>query len=93
MLKAVIDLFESNKRKIGNHSREDFKYAPNNVGYTINISRFKYHNSTICSIDWIDRTCTLDNCGWRTSSTTRALNDYERYVKDHFPDLKIIRKK
>jgi hypothetical protein len=92
MLKAVIDLFETNKRKVGNHSREDFKYSRNNTGYTINESYFRFHNSRLCSIDWINKTCTLDDCGWHTSSTTRALNDYERYVKEHFPDIKIIRK-
>jgi hypothetical protein len=93
MLKAIIDLFESNKRKVGNHSREDLNFTLDNIGYTVNVSRFKYHGSTLCNIDWIEKTCTLDHCGWHTSSTTRALNDYERYVKDHFPDLKIIRKK
>ena len=92
MLKAIIELFESNRKKVGNHSREDLNYTPDNVGYTVNVSRFKYHNSTLCRIDWIDKTCTLDDCGWRTCSTTRALNDYEQYVKDHFPELKILNK-
>ena len=84
MLKAIVNLFETNKKVIGNHSRDGWNDA------TGHVSRFKYHNNVICIIEWNNRTCILTNCGWNTPSTNRALNDYKRYVSTHFPDMEII---
>ena len=43
---------------------------------------FKYYWTAICSVD--DEACTyhLDNGGYGTSITTRAINDYRRYFND-----------
>ena len=84
MLKAIVNLFETNKKVIGNHSRDGWNDS------TGHVSRFKYHNNVICIIEWNNRTCILTNCGWNTPSTNRALNDYKRYVSTHFPDMEII---
>lgn len=84
MLKAIVNLFETNKKVIGNHSRDGWNDT------TGHVSRFKYHNNVICIIEWNNRTCILTNCGWNTPSTNRALNDYKRYVSTHFPDMEII---
>ena len=84
MLKAIVNLFETNKKVIGNHSRDGWNDT------TGHVTRFKYHNNVICVIEWNNRTCILTNCGWNTPSTNRALNDYKRYVSTHFPDMEII---
>lgn len=84
MLKAIVNLFETNKKVIGNHSRDGWNDT------TGHVTRFKYHNNVICIIEWNNRTCILTNCGWNTPSTNRALNDYKRYVSTHFPDMEII---
>lgn len=84
MLKAIVNLFETNKKVIGNHSRDGWNDT------TGHVTRFKYHNNVICVIEWNNKTCILTNCGWNTPSTNRALNDYKRYVSTHFPDIEII---
>lgn len=84
MLKAIVNLFETNRKVIGNHSRDGWNDS------TGHVTRFKYHNNAICIIEWNNRTCILTNCGWNTPSTNRALNDYKRYVSAHFPDIEII---
>ena len=40
---------------------------------------FRYHESTICLVDDVNRLVILTNAGWNTPSTSRALNDYRRY--------------
>ena len=84
MLKSVINLFETNKKVIGNHSRDGWNDS------TGHVTRFKYHGNVVCIIEWNNRTCILTNCGWNTRSTNRTLNDYKTYVSTHFPDIEII---
>ena len=43
---------------------------------------FTYHGNTICIVDDVNHFVILTNCGWGTSSTSRALNDYRRYFID-----------
>ena len=43
---------------------------------------FSYHDNFICHVDDVCRRVYLTNCGWGTTSTTRALNDYKRYFVD-----------
>lgn len=43
---------------------------------------FSYHGNFICHVDDTRRRVYLTNCGWGTSSTTRALNDYRRHFVD-----------
>ncbi|MBF1706395.1 MAG: hypothetical protein HXO80_06990 [Selenomonas sp.] len=43
---------------------------------------FSYHGNYICHVDDTRQRVYLTNCGWGTSSTTRALNDYKRYFID-----------
>ena len=46
MLKSVINLFETNKKVIGNHSRDGWNDS------TGHVTRFKYHGNVICIIEW-----------------------------------------
>ena len=84
MLKSVINLFETNKKVIGNHSRDGWNDS------TGHVTRFKYHGNVICIIECKNKTCIITNCGWNTRSTNRTLNDYKQYVSTHFPDIEII---
>ena len=84
MLKSVVNLFETNKKVYGNHSRDGWN---NENGH---ISIFMYHGNVVCRIDWNENTCILSNCGWNTSSTNRTLNSYKEYVSTHFPHITII---
>ena len=55
--------------RIGNHfcARSESNYR-----------EFYYHDTCICIIDTEDKTVMFDNCGWNTSSTTRAINSYRQ---------------
>lgn len=85
MLKAIVNLFETNRKVIGNHSRDGWNDS------TGHVTRFKYHGNVVCIIEWNNKTCILTDCGYKGySSTTRTVNDYKRYVSTHFPDIEII---
>ena len=43
---------------------------------------FLYHGNKICLVDDRRKRIILTNAGYRTRSTTRALNDYQRYFVD-----------
>lgn len=75
MLKAVETLVMAhNNKKVGNHAT----YFSQNC----EVQYFTYHGNIICTVDWRNKTVRLSNCGWNTSSTNRALNDYKRYFSD-----------
>ena len=81
MLKSVEKLIRGNVgMKIGNHS----KVAIDNVvGY-------KYHDTVICKVIPWDKKIIIDDGGWKTSSTTRAINSYLENFKDfEVVDLRI----
>lgn len=89
MMKAFEKLVTSNgNARVGNHAVM-FCDIPNN-GAALHIlhimpgtSRaFSYHGNYICHVDDTRRRVYLTNCGWGTTSTTRALNDYKRYFID-----------
>lgn len=68
-MKVVERLTEATKpMKIGNHSKV-FEGGKEN---------FYYHWTVIISIDSLERTITVDDGGFKTSSTTRAINSYLR---------------
>lgn len=72
MMKTVLNLYNSNQDylKIGNH-----KVERSNNG---NIELYSYHRTVIFAIDKNEKTIVIDNGGWNTSSTTRAINDYKK---------------
>lgn len=41
---------------------------------------YYYYATPIVKVDWNNRTVTVDNGGWGTSSTTRAINSYLRKI-------------
>lgn len=82
MLKSVERLMSGASSKQGNHKRID--------DFETHVSHYTYHDNTICMIDWNQRTAWIDDCGWNTTSTNRACNDYVRYIQAHFPDMKVI---
>lgn len=55
-------------KKIGNHR----------VVHKNDSVFFYYHQTAIVIINYLDKTIVLDNGGWGTSSTTRAINAYLR---------------
>lgn len=68
-MKTVQALIESKRdKKLGNHRRY------NDCG----VIKFFYHNTVIFAIDYIKKQIIVDNGGWGTSSTTRAINSYLR---------------
>lgn len=69
-----------NEISVGNHSAR--KIYANGVAV-----RFYYHFNNICTI-YTDGTFTVDNCGWGTSSTTRAINYYKKTLKEQGYNLK-----
>lgn len=86
MMKVLKALVESKKQqRVGNHAVM-FCDIPHN-GAALRILHimqgatraFSYHENFICHVDDTRRRVYLTNCGWGTSSTSRALNDYRRY--------------
>ena len=86
MMKVLKALVESKKQqRVGNHAVM-FCDIPHN-GAALHILHimqgatraFSYHDNFICHVDDTRRRVYLTNCGWGTSSTSRALNDYRRY--------------
>ena len=86
MMKVLKALVESKKQqRVGNHAVM-FCDIPHN-GAALRILHimqgatraFSYHENFICHVDDTRRRVYLTNCGWGTSSTSRAVNDYRRY--------------
>lgn len=89
MMKALKALVESKKQqRVGNHAVM-FCDIPHN-GAALRILHimqgatraFSYHDSFICHVDDERRRVYLTNCGFSTTSTTRALNEYRYYFVD-----------
>ena len=86
MLKSVLNCVSSIKdAKFGNHATF---YSTPITGDSIQY--FTYHGNIICRVNWTQKTVLLTNAGWNTSSTNRALNDYERYFKENHPTFVIV---
>ena len=58
---------------IGNHSFTKEK----------DIFVFRYHWSEICTVDPVRRYVFYDDCGFKTSSTTRSINSYKEMFRDY----------
>ena len=69
MLKSIIKLIEKDRKIIGNHKYETFG----------NITEYIYHQTCICRINTDTREFSVQNGGWNTVSTKRAINDYLNY--------------
>lgn len=68
-MKAIKQLLNSSTSKtIGNHSKE--------LSQDGNVIKYIYHVTAIVIVNQLDRTITIDNGGYGTSSTTRAINSY-----------------
>lgn len=68
---VVVDtlLNSSRNKKVGNHQ----------IIIEGEVQRFIYHYTTIFMLDHRNKKIVLNNGGWGTSSTTRAINSYMRH--------------
>lgn len=66
MLKAIETLLRGERTKVGNHS-----VVPTNVG-----CNYYYHLTPIAKVNDLEKVVIIDNGGWNTSSTSRAINNY-----------------
>lgn len=89
MMKVLKALVESKKQqRVGNHAVMYCDIPHNGAALRIlhimqgATRAFSYHDNFICHVDDVCRRVYLTNCGWGTTSTTRALNDYRRYFVD-----------
>lgn len=89
MMKALERLVTSKRNaQVGNHAVM-YCDIPNN-GAALHILHimqgttraFSYHGNYICHVDDTRWRVHLTNCGWGTSSTSRALNNYRKYFVD-----------
>lgn len=89
MMKALEKLVASKSNaRVGNHAVMYCDIPHNGAALRIlhimegATRAFSYHENFICHVDDTRRRVYLTNCGWGTTSTTRALNDYHRYFVD-----------
>lgn len=73
MLKSIERLL-SGEKKVGNHRRED------TTSNGKRITKFFYHATAVCTVCHANDTFCINNGGWGTSSTTRAINDYRDFL-------------
>lgn len=70
-MKTVKTLINSERNKtLGNHYVQ--------VVVNKDVRYFYYHSTAICKVNDRNKTFKLDNGGWCTVSTTRAINSYRR---------------
>ena len=78
MLKSHEQLVNSYTNKgIGNHS----VHVTYDATEDVTKRTFHYHGNTICVVDYGRGLFYVDNAGWFTSSTTRAMNSYRHYFR------------
>lgn len=86
MLKAIETLTRNcTSMKVGNH-RVEIDRLPN--GNEL-LRKYFYHDHLICLVDMHNNVCMTNHCGWGTSSTSRAINDYIRYYVKWFSFLHV----
>ncbi|WP_090739315.1 hypothetical protein [Paenibacillus sp. Mc5Re-14] len=74
-MKTVQQLAQANNdKKIGSHQ---VKYSKQEEGTRF----FIYYNTTICTVDDVNKTFSID-ASYGTQSTTRACNAYRRHFLD-----------
>lgn len=88
-MKCINKLMEATTdKRVGNHS----------VRFTTTSRKFLYHWTTICEINYDKKAVIIDNGGFGTSSTTRAINSYLRHetiknlVENHNFEIKDLRR-
>lgn len=79
MLKAVEQLLKGERTSVGNHRVE---HSEDTYGNKHTIDRYYYHSTAICIADITTQTFTVDNGGWNTQSTNRAISDYRKFFND-----------
>ena len=83
MLKAVEQLVKGYRNCIGNHRVE---HSEDTYGSKHTIDRYYYHSTAICTADITTQRFTIDDGGWGTQSTSRAINDYRKWFISHYYD-------
>lgn len=76
MLKAIEQLVKGQRTCVGNHRSNEYT---NRKGETI--TAFIYHSTAICKVNSRQRTFTIDNGGYNTQSTNRAISNYRYYFE------------
>lgn len=80
MLKSVETLWNTwADKKVGNHSKMVYSQC----------EAYMYHGNTICLVNHDTKIVALDNCGWATMSTHRAMNDYKQLAQQTYPSYTI----
>lgn len=73
LMKAIETLLRGERTRVGNHSA-----VPTNVG-----SDYYYHSTPIAKVNDLERIVIINNGGWNTSSTSRAINNYISYFNSY----------
>lgn len=79
MLKAIVEILSTNKTKVGNYSRKDFK---NGVD-------FYYKNTIVASLNWKNKKIHYNTLSSDTA-TLKAANNYKQYFMLVFSDYEHI---
>lgn len=79
MLRAIEQLVRGERTICGNHRVEHSEYT---YGNKHTIDRYYYHSTAICIADITTQTFIVDNGGWNTQSTNRAISDYRKFFND-----------
>ena len=77
MLKSVEKLLKGRSTHEGNHRCVD--KTVNNC----EVTEFIYHNTAICTVNTTGQMFYIDNGGWNTQSTNRAIADYRRWFRNY----------
>lgn len=73
MLKAIEKLLRGEATKVGNHSVQKLG----------RFNKYYYHQTAICTVDLENRTFIVNDGGYGTPSTSRAINDYRKHFLDN----------
>ena len=89
MMKSTGRLVAATKpMTVGNHRVVcGFPYIQGAVASILHLMQgttryFKYHDTIICMVDDVQRRVILSHGGYRTCSTSRAINDYRRFFME-----------
>lgn len=75
MMKCIKQLLRGERTNVGNHRCEEARVAGHEV------ERFIYFSTAICTVNHSLKTFVIDNGGYDTMSTNRAINDYRSHFK------------
>ena len=75
----LITAFNQNERSC-KADKNNYMFATNTKQCAyIDDYKFYYFNTVICHVNMHDKTCIINDGGWKTSSTTQAINEYINY--------------